>query len=397
VPRYEVYATRWDDPHIVEELIPARGLSFSLPLSDHGEASFEATVEPGRSFWRPSIGLPVSGILIARDGVPVWSGWVRTDRKTAPRTFQFTCQEWGGFFEDKCDQPARTWTNVNDHQIFRDLVTEAQAVAGQNLQVQVDPSTSGASVSTRVINAWDTTTVGREFRSLAEATGGPEWYFGAAGTLDNPVRQLVLGDRLGHITAQTVLEFVEDTEDYRLPDPPPTVALLSSLYLGDPQLVPTRRAGGNLIDQGRVQDVANAATYAEAVGSGEEKAQKRKTATATTLLAQGWPRMTYVDTSHTDVSVDATLQRHADAALADRAGIATDYHLVSFDGDLTADWTQTPRGSTVGVVLDTDEYGGDRPVGGADGFDARLVDTIVHVPDDGTPQVEWVVTTVLEV
>ena len=52
---YEVYATRCDDAHIVEELIPARGLEFTLPLSDHGEGSFSATVEPRRSFWRPAL------------------------------------------------------------------------------------------------------------------------------------------------------------------------------------------------------------------------------------------------------------------------------------------------------------------------------------------------------
>jgi len=43
---WEVYATRWDSNFIVEELIPARGLEFTMPLSDHGECSFSATVEP---------------------------------------------------------------------------------------------------------------------------------------------------------------------------------------------------------------------------------------------------------------------------------------------------------------------------------------------------------------
>jgi hypothetical protein len=48
VSRYEVYATRFDSTGIVDELVPARNLSFSFPLSDHGEASFDATVEPGK-------------------------------------------------------------------------------------------------------------------------------------------------------------------------------------------------------------------------------------------------------------------------------------------------------------------------------------------------------------
>src|SRR6478735_2759271 len=98
MPRYEVYATRWDDPHLIEELIPARDLEFTMPLSDHGEATFTATVEPGKSFWRPSIAPVASGILITRDNVPVWCGWVIGEHQTGPRTFEFQCAEWGSFF-----------------------------------------------------------------------------------------------------------------------------------------------------------------------------------------------------------------------------------------------------------------------------------------------------------
>ena len=96
---FEVYATRWNDAHVVEELIPARGLEFSLPLSDHGEAAFSATVEPGRSFWRPALSAAMSGILICRDSVPVWSGMMLPERQSGPRTFDFQFVEWGAFFE----------------------------------------------------------------------------------------------------------------------------------------------------------------------------------------------------------------------------------------------------------------------------------------------------------
>ena len=108
---YEVYATRWDDPHIIEELIPARGLEFSLPLNDHGECSFSATVEPGRSFWRPSISPVVSGVLITRDNVPVWSGMVWSENQTGPRTFDFQCAEWGSVFE-KVPVPSGTVNGI---------------------------------------------------------------------------------------------------------------------------------------------------------------------------------------------------------------------------------------------------------------------------------------------
>lgn len=393
MPRYEVYATRHDDPRIVEELIPARGLEFSMPLSDHGDASFTASVEPGRSLWRPSIGLPVSGILITRDDVPYWSGWVTDDRPAGPRSFQFTCREWGAFFEDKVPAVQRLWNSTNDHQIFRDLITDAQAIAGQNLHIQVGTST-GSSVSDWAVRAWDDTTVGREFRALSSADGGPEWYFGTGGTVDAPVRQLILGDRLGHATAQTVLEFVEDTQDYEAPGGPPTLTLLGGLYPGAAVSVPVHRAGGNLIAQGRTQTVASAATATIAIGAGAELAQLRRSAQSTRLLAAGWPRMT-TTAQYTDVSDPATLQGHATADLAKAAGVATGYSLISLDDD--PDWTQTPRGSVVRVVLDTDIYGAERPVGGPNGFDARLLETTVRVADDGPAQVEWRIADVLEV
>src|SRR5690348_10974435 len=257
---YEVYATRFDNPHIVEELIPAQNLEFSMPLSDHGQASFTATVEPGKSFWRAAVALPFSGILIARDGVPIWQGWVTDESPNGPRSFQFQAREWGQFFEDKVQAVPHEWDNENDHVIFRRLISDAQAIAGQNLQIVMDSTTLGAHSSYRTVNPWDITTVGREFRSLSEAQGGPEWYFGTTGTLENPVRRLYLGDRLGATDASTTLEYVEDTVPYTAPLPPPTMTLLGDLFPGSPAQVPTRRAGGNVVAQGRTRTVANAVT-----------------------------------------------------------------------------------------------------------------------------------------
>jgi len=390
--RYEVYANRWDEPHIIEELIPSRGLEASFPLNDHGAASFEATVEPGKSFWRPSIGLPISGVLIARDGVPIWSGWVTDEDQTGERTFSFQCKEWGAFLEDKVPAIPWTYTDINDALIFRHQIEQAQAIVGQNLQIQTG-TYLGAATSTRTINDWDDSTVGRELRAIGEAKGGPEWYVGTGGTMENPVRLLALADRHGHTTAQTTLEYVVDTEDYQTPEGPPVVRLLGSLFPGPAPLVPTRRAGGNLIAAKRRQSVSDAATVAKATGSGEEKARLVRTATASRLLGFNWPRMTTTK-AYSDVTVPATLQGHADADLAATAGIATTYQLVSLDDD--PDWTQTPRGSTVQVVLDTDVYGAERPVGGPDGFESRLFNTIVRQPDSGPAQVEWVTATVEE-
>ena len=388
---YEVYATAWDDPHIVEELIPARGLQFSMPLSGHGECSFSATVEPGRSFWRPSIAPAVSGVLVARDGVPVWQGWVTSERESDGRTFEFSCVEWGGFFE-RVPAVAKTYRGWNDHDLFRDFISLAAAVKGQDPKI-VMGSTTGASTSDWTINAWDDKRVASEFTDLGNTEGGPEWYFGSAGTLSNPQRVLVLGDRLGDADATTVLEFVEDTEDAEALDAVPRITLLGDLFPAGVSVPAIGRRGGNVIAKARTRETSSSATATVAFGAGTEKAQIRASAQASRLLNAGWPRLTKSAT-YSDVSVQATLDRHASADLAASAGIVTGYSLVTLDGE--PDWTQVPRGSTVRVILDTDVYGSERPVGGDNGFTSRLLGLTVNVDDDGPAQVQWDTATVLD-
>jgi hypothetical protein len=386
VTLYEVYATRWDNPHIVDELIPARNLQFSMPRCDHGEAHFDATVEPGWSSWRGSLTKDLSGVLITRDGVPIWQGWVVDDQETGPRTFSFRAIEWGYYFT-LTPAIAHNYVQQNDCLIFRDMIDRAQAVTGQNVAVQTGTAL-GSSVSDKTINAWDNTTVEREFRAVADAEGGPEWYFGTTGTLDNPVRQLYLADRLGTTDPAAFLEFVEDTAPVVGPDGPPTVQLLGSLFPGVQPQVPTRRAGGNVIAKARTRQ-GDSATVAVATNTEPQAAQKQQTATST-LIGRGWPAMTRLN-SYSNVTDNTTLLRHANADLAKAQGFTTGYSLATLDGD--PDWTQVPRGSTVTVSLDTDVYAGPRPLE----FGVRLLNVTVRVPDAGLAQVQWDVATVQEV
>jgi hypothetical protein len=382
---YEVYATRWDDGHVVEELIPARGVEFSMPLCDHGEASFSATVEPGRSFWRPALSSAMSGVLICRDGVPMWSGQMLGEWQTGPRTFDFTFAEWGSAFESVPAVPLSV-SGWNDHAIFRRLISDAQAIAGQNFLVQLG-STLGAATSDLTVNAWDTTTVEEEFRRLGESAGGPEWYFATTGTFENPTRTLVLGDRLGSTSPVTVLEYVEDTQDYVAPEPPPLLTTLGHVFPTDHRVIDAGgRRGGNVIAHpARVQKPG--ITAAVAVGSGEQEAQLRKYAQADDLLTAGYPRRTKT-TRYQDVTVEATLQRNANADLGAARGMTTTYTLSTFEDD--PDWTQVARGDTVMVSLDTDVYATARPLE----FTARVLDIAVGVQDVGPAVVNWTISEV---
>lgn len=387
MPRYEVYATRWDNPHIIEELIPARGLEFTMPLSDHGECTFSATAEPGKSFWRPAIAPGVSGVLVCRDNVPVWSGIVWHESQSGPRTFDFQCAEWGSFFQ-RIPAVPKTYFYDNDHAIFQDVVRLAQAIPGQDAQVQVG-STRGRAASALTINAWDDMTVADVFTRIAEAKDGPEWYFGTGGTLENPTRVLVLGDRLGSTAVVDVLEYVEDTEAYIPPAAPPELTLLGNLFPGQQSQAVVGRRGGNVIAHpARQRDGSASATASTAIGAGEERAQLRAYATSP-LIAAGYPRLTRTE-QYNDVNVAETLQRHADADLAAVEGLVTSYTLTTWDD--SPDWTGIARGDTVHISLDTDVYGAERPVE----FEARVLGIAVQVPDDGPAQVNYTTATTLE-
>lgn len=386
-----MYATARSSPGIIEELIPARGLQFNRPLSDSGRCSFSATVEPGRSLWRSALGLPMSGILVAaRDGsvaVPVWAGQLDGDHESGGRTFDFTATEWMSAF-DRVPAVAHTYASQNDHVIMRDILTRAQAVTGQDIQLAMG-STLGASVSDLTINAWDNSYVGQLVQDLANAQGGPEWYVDIFGSLNNPTRMLVQGDLLGTRLGpdSPVLEHVEDTSEWKGYDPPPTVVLLGDMLPVPHRTVRLDRRGGNVIAKARTQDIASTATAAVAIGSGDAAAQLRSTAVATDLLNAGWPRITVTNT-YSDVKNPATLRRHASADLAAARGVATTYEMVTLDGD--PDWISVARGSDVRGLLDTDVYGAERPVD----FTARLLDLTVNVADDGPAQVTWKLSTV---
>jgi len=297
-----------------------------------------------------------------------------SESQSGPRSFDFTFAEWGVFFEGIPAKPLQL-ANVNDHVLFRRLITDAQAVAGQDCGIILG-ATLGASVSDLTIHAWDSTTVEEEFRRLGEHAGGPEWYVDAN-------RNLVLGDRLGSVTPVAVVEYVADTQAYAAPELPPALTLLGSLFPGQqPYAVVGGRRGGNVISHPARQQ-SPGITVAVAVGAGEESAQRRRPATADVLLAAGYPRKTKL-AQYTDVTNLATLQKHANADLTAASGMTTGYTLSCFGSD--PDWTSIARGDTVRVELDTDVYATGQPLV----FNTRVLEVAVRVPDTGPVEVNYV-------
>jgi hypothetical protein len=393
VTDYGVYATRWDDPHIVEELVPARGLSFGMPLSDHGEASFTATVEPGRSSWRAALGLPLSGILVTADGHPCWSGWVTGERQTGQRTFAFTAVEWGAIFA-RFPAPTKDYLLTDGMAAMRDLIASAQAVAGQNVAVAAaGTGTSGYPAGVQV-NAWDTSSVEDVLRQITEAENGPEWYFATTGTLDNPQRTLIHGVNLGNHAPDDdpVLHYVESTPDWAGYPAPGGVRLLTDLFPGEAANVvqDLPRRGGNVLAVSRDRSVARSATQIIGTGDGAEIAQLRRFAVNTRLRNIGWPLLTSF-VNHGGINDEGLLQRLVNADRDAVGGIATSYAISTYDGD--PEWSQVPRGSHMRAILDTDVYATPRPYT----FRTRLLNTTVAANDDGGPaQITWDLAETLE-
>lgn len=395
---FEVYATRWDETGIVSQLIPAKGLSFSFPLSAHGECSFSATVEPGRSFWRASLGGTRSGILIAESqdngpSIPLWAGRLKGEPQQGPRGFQFSAQEWGSAF-DWFPAIVDEWDDELDTDLFADIVTRVQAVPGQDVQVTpqiVNPSTVRSDLT---VPTWDTRTAGDVLAELGNAKDGPEWFVGVGGTLKDPQRFYALAKTHGDQLARTVLEYVENTPDPASQSSRSQVMLLDQLFPGSEPTWSTGklgRRGGNVLSFQRTNDPDKSATRIIATGEGQEAAQKRAIATATNLIDAGWPLITRF-VSYPDVKVQRTLQRHADADLAAAAGLLTGYQIVTQGA--RPDWRTVSRGSLMKVEADTDVYAGQRPLK----FTSRLLNMTVAVPDDGgVEQVRWDIADVLEV
>ena len=396
---FEVYATRWDSSEIVSQLIPAKGLSFSFPLCDHGEASFTAQVEnTGRSFWRSSLRGVRSGILIAESqdngpSIPLWAGRLAGEPQQGPRGFQFTAKEWGSAF-DWFPAVEDEWDNVVDTSLVADIVTRVQQVSGQNLNVTpriVQPTVSRSDLT---VNPWDNRSAGDVLDELSNREGGPEWYAGVGGSLRNPERFYALAQTHGDQLNPKVLEYVEDTPDAPGGSHRQQVALLSSLFPGQPPQWSTGRLGrrgGNVLSFQRVDNTDRSATVIVAYNGNPEGAQLRATAVAQNLIDAGFPRITRT-VSFSDVKDLRTLQRHADAELRASAGLLTGYQVVTRGS--RPDWRQITRGSLMKLIADTDVYAGARPLT----VSTRLLNMTIAVPDDGgQEQVRWDFADVLEV
>lgn len=230
-----------------------------------------------------------------RDGTPWWGGIVWTSKYDSTRgVIDLGAADWWSYFDHRkvlpvlaagtsataIAQVATTWTQTEQNQLARNLVTLAQSHTGGDIAIQLDASSTGT-LRDRTYTGFDLTDVGEALRQLSQVQGGPDMLFDVAPTLDGngrPVRTLRLG-----------------------------TPLLGQQ--GSPWVFET---GANIIDYTWPSDGTRMATRAYAVGAGTDTSQLIAVAEDSARYADGWALLE-ADTSYTTVTEATTLQEHANA------------------------------------------------------------------------------------
>lgn len=233
-----------------------------------------------------------------RDGRPVWGGILWTRRPDADRqTVEIGCSDWFSYFDARFVLPpftpngttsqvsgfATTHTQVEQNEIARQLLAQAQAHTGGNLGIVADTANSGI-LRDRTYSGHELVDIATALKQLAEVIDGPDIQFGVAPELDasgRVIKTMRIGTpRLGQQGSPHVYELGANVSSYRWDS-----------------------------------DGTRMATRAFATGEGVEAGQLIAVAEDTSRYSNGWVLLDQ-ETSFNTVNQDATLQEHANAELA---------------------------------------------------------------------------------
>jgi hypothetical protein len=279
--------------------IPLSGGRLSQRLNAAGSASGTWTISPRWAGGDPYLlTTPARTMLYAlRDGRPMWGGIVWT-RRWNPDSHQLElgAVDWWSYFEHRAVLPAytpdgttyqvagltTTFEQVEQNDIVRALITQAQAHTGGDIGIVADATVSGI-LRDRTYGGHELVDVATALKNLAEVIDGPDLLFSVAPELDDDgriVKTLRIGDpKLG--------------QD------------------GDPHVF---ESGGGIMSYGWSSDGTRMATRYYAVGEGIEAGQLIAVAENGTRYDDGWPVLE-AEQNYSTVSTDDTLQEHADSDL----------------------------------------------------------------------------------
>jgi hypothetical protein len=232
-----------------------------------------------------------------RDGRPVFGGILWTRRPDPEKqTVDLGFSDWFSYFDARMVLPVftpdgttsqvsslgTTFGQVEQNDIARALVDQAQAATGGNIGIVADTTVSGI-LRDRSYAGHELVNVGTALRQLAEVIDGPDIAFGVAPELDSNGR------------------------------------VVKTMRIGDPKLGVDGSAhvfelGANALGYRFDSDGTRMVTRSYVTGEGTEAGQLIAVAENSARYSDGWPVLEQ-ETNRNTTSSDATLQEHADAEL----------------------------------------------------------------------------------
>lgn len=232
-------------------------------------------------------------VYVLRDGQPQWGGiiWTR-DYDSSQQAIQLGAADWWSYFNHRKVLPvlpmspdvdyvaglSTSYTDVEQNEIARNLVQQAQQHTGGDLGIQLDTADSGI-WRDRTYYGYELKSVGEALSRLSGVIDGPDMRFGARRESDGSIaRTLHIGTpHLGQQGSPHVWEY-----------------------------------GGNIVSYRWPSDGASMATRAYAGGDGIEEGTLIGVSEDHTRYSDGWPLLE-TEQGYTSVTVPSTLQEHADS------------------------------------------------------------------------------------
>lgn len=280
--------------YLVGDLVPSSGngireeMPFSTVKYSHilnSPGAFSATMGlRHKKATKSNLDKGRTAIHVERDGVIVWSGILWTARGGARAgSVEIGGEGWWSYFRRKRRiRATKTYAGQDQLLIARDLLNYAQAQTGGNIGIVVGSETSGVNRD-RTYWHYERKPIGEAIEQLAAVEGGFDFAIDVA---YDGTGLIVKTFRLHYPRRGRVTDVVWEL-------------------------------GANLEDLTQAEDATGAANLIDALGAGEGDAMLIATAADTSQIG---PYPLFEDTvSYKDVSVQATLQGHADLELRQRA------------------------------------------------------------------------------
>ncbi len=218
-----------------------------------------------------------TAVYVDRDGSLVWGGilWLR-EFKSSNQTLTFTAREFESYFERRRITTDTVFTNTDQLTAVQTLITNAQAVSGGNIGINLGGETSGVLIN-RTIYGYEYKTVFSMVQDLSRSNTGFDFniyvYYDSSKT---PTKLLRLGyPRYGRAYSSTSLS------------------------------APVFELPGNIIEYTWPEDGSVAANYVYTLGAGYNPGKLIATGIDGTKIAAGWPVLEE-QSNYSDIT-DATL------------------------------------------------------------------------------------------